>query len=158
MPAGRPSKYSEELASRICDALVDGKHIYLIAKEEWAPSRPTINAWMRQHPEFLAKVSEARTIGSHALVEQAFEIADEDEDDSSVKVARANTKIGIRKWGAAKYNTPAYGDKTSIDAKVENTGTPSDIDLMELGRKMLFALRLSDEAAARVKAQEEDDA
>ena len=58
---GRPTKYTKELADKLCELLAEGKSINQISKMRGMPHRSTVWGWQDEHPEFFDKTARART-------------------------------------------------------------------------------------------------
>ena len=57
---GRPTKYTKELADKLCELLAEGKSINQISKMRGMPQRSTVWGWQDEHPEFFDKTARAR--------------------------------------------------------------------------------------------------
>lgn len=68
-----------------------------------------------------AAFARARARGSHALVEQTHEIADEDVK-SSEDASRARNRIGTRQWAASAYERNTFGQRGNQVAVQINLG------------------------------------
>lgn len=58
--AGQPTKYTPELAEKICDLIRKGKSEREIGARKTMPSARTIGNWKDEHPEFLRQSVRAR--------------------------------------------------------------------------------------------------
>jgi len=56
----KTSSYTEEIANRICERMIEGEDIVTICKDEEMPSRRTVYRWMDEHPEFDTQCARAR--------------------------------------------------------------------------------------------------
>lgn len=117
MTRGRPTKYSNELATEICKLISDGKSVKSITKDVCMPSAQTIYTWLNDKQDFLDMYTRAKEEQAEALVEEMMYIAETEED-----VNRARLKIDTIKWCAAKLKPAKYGDlrKTTIDVNITN--------------------------------------
>src|SRR5882762_5965577 len=80
MPAGRPTLYSEELASRICSRIATSSDgLKAICAEDKMPNPDTIYLWMMKHKEFSEKYARARQDQAQLLADEIVEISDERE-------------------------------------------------------------------------------
>ena len=59
-PVGRPSKYSEALADRIVEAMIDGSDLVAICKQPGFPDRASVYRWAAERPDFAARLERAR--------------------------------------------------------------------------------------------------
>jgi hypothetical protein len=111
MPGGRPSVYSEQLASEICRELANGKPMARICDRDDMPSYTTVKRWENENDEFRAISARARQDGTHFLADDALRIA----DDESIDTQRARLMIDTRLRLIGKWNAKAYGDKVEIE-------------------------------------------
>jgi len=116
---GRPSSYSEEIADKIVDRLMEAS-IRKVCEEEGMPDRNTVNRWMLIHPEFAAKCARAREIRAAAYVEETIEIADQPAPTNAFgsvdggAVQDKKVKIAARQWYAEKIDPRRFGQKVAI--------------------------------------------
>ncbi len=108
----RPSNYNEERAKEILDLYSDGTNLQQIEKKRNLPSRRTILRWRTDYPEFGKLYDQALLSYSEAIIEQALQIADTEDD-----AKKAKNRIDIRTWIASKYNRARFGDKIDIDVR-----------------------------------------
>lgn len=121
--AGRPSKYSEELAQEICDRMVEGEDLATIAKDPNMPSRVTLWRWQAEKPDFEAGIARAR----EALAEHDAHMIGEIARTTTKATAEADrVRLAAYQWLASKRAPKRWGDKIGIDAKVEVQSGPSD--------------------------------
>jgi hypothetical protein len=148
MPAGRPSRYSDEIADTIINGLASGLSLRKICRADEMPDRETVFRWIETRPDFAAKYARAREFQAEANAEEIIDIAD-DEDDP----AKARVRIDARKWVASKLLPKKYGDKATVqheggDKPIETVAlTP-----MEAARRVAFVLD-----AARRQITDKDD-
>ncbi len=108
----RPSTYTDKIATRILRLYASGKTLQTIEKEKGVPTRYTIIKWRKQYPEFGRLYDIALLSYSEAIIEEALQIADTEDD-----AKKAKNRIDIRTWIASKYNRARFGDKIDIDIK-----------------------------------------
>ena len=60
MPAGRPSLYSEEIAERVINGLMEGLSLIKICEQDGIPTRRTIMNWWETKPDFYTFIRSAR--------------------------------------------------------------------------------------------------
>lgn len=74
---GRPSLYTEELATEICAGLISGKSLRTVCKQPGIPTLTTVCRWIAtpDHP-FRAHYDEARTAQYEAMETEIVELAD----------------------------------------------------------------------------------
>lgn len=131
---GRPSGYSEEIADKIIDSLVDGKSIRTICREPGMPSASMVFRWLAnpEMAEFRERYARARTAQADAIFDETLDIADDGTNDwmatndpenpgykaNSEHIQRSRLRIDTRKWIAARLAPSKYGEK----AQIEHTG------------------------------------
>lgn len=108
MPSGRPSTYTDELATEICTLLACGHTLTSICKREGMPCFQTIHYWRHNVDGFEEMYNRARAEQGHYFADEAIDIADEASADS---VQKAKLQVDIRKWTAAKLRPQLYGER-----------------------------------------------
>lgn len=132
---GRPTKYSIELASEICELLADGNPLRRICKMDGMPNASSVYLWLIQHKEFSEMYARAREDQADALADEVVEIADEqpelvqvyDKDGKLVEVkidsallAWQRNRMDARKWTAAKLKPRKYGERQILAGDAES--------------------------------------
>ena len=69
---GRPSKYTKELADKICQRIANGESERKICSAAGMPSFQTLNAWKAKYPDFLEQSARARMISADLYDERAW--------------------------------------------------------------------------------------
>lgn len=115
MPAGRPSEYSDDLATEICIRLSQGDTLIAICREDGMPDKATVFRWLAKNLEFRDKYARARDEQSDVFAEETVDIADNTNDP-----AKARVQIDARKWFASKVAPKKYGDKTAHELSGPN--------------------------------------
>ncbi len=130
MAGGRPSKYTPELAQRICRAIATSTDSLkkICEKNEGFPCKETIHEWCWDHEEFSHLYDIAKRKQAERLAEEIITIADDDYDDliqgehgmvpNSARVNRHRLRVDSRKWIACKLLPKVYGDKTETKSEV----------------------------------------
>lgn len=115
----RPTDYTEEIASRICAELAEGRSLRDVCSDEGMPDKSTVFRWLPKHPEFRDQYARAQEDRTAAMAEDMLEIADGEERDADVHadVQRDKLRIDTRKWLMSKMAPKRYGDKQEIDHK-----------------------------------------
>jgi hypothetical protein len=126
-PGGRPSLYTNELATEICDLIAGGfKSLKTLCEENphW-PDQRTIRDWVRNKKEFSHMYAQAKDDQADLFVEEMLEIADNSSNDTITKtrqdgseyevcnnewINRSRLRVDTRKWIAAKFKPKKYGD------------------------------------------------
>lgn len=115
-PIGRPTKYSQEMADKICEQIAHGKSLRAVCAEDDMPPMKTIYRWLEANEEFRHQYARARDKQADYFAEEIIEIADSAEADSAA-VAKARLQVDARKWAASKIAPKKYGDKSELDVK-----------------------------------------
>lgn len=121
---GRPSDYSREKATAICDQIEDGRSLRAICQTEGMPAKSTVLLWLALHPEFSAQYARAREAQADKYAEEILEIADDASRDyietedgpklNSEHVQRSRLRVDSRKWLASKLAPKKYGEKLEL--------------------------------------------
>lgn len=126
---GRPSDYSPELASRICEQLSGGISLRTVCKADDMPCAATVFNWLRAKPEFVEQYTRAKEESADALVEEMLDISDEasndwmevhDDDNVGYRlngeaINRSRLRVDTRKWIASKLKPKKYGEKVQTE-------------------------------------------
>jgi hypothetical protein len=120
--SGRPSVYSQQLAERICDLLMDGESLVKICEREDMPHRSTVMRWMASDPEFATQCARARTMQADLMDDLILDTA----KASTAETAAADrVKISAYQWRASKLEPKKYGDKLDLNHSGEVALTPT---------------------------------
>lgn len=112
---GRPSKYSDEMAEKICEKIANGRSLRSICAEDGMPPMKTIYRWLEANEGFRHQYARAREKQADYFAEEIIEIADSAEAESAA-VSKAKLQIDARKWAASKIAPKKYGEKLELDA------------------------------------------
>ena len=115
-PIGRPTKYSQEMADKICGLISNGMSLRAICNVNGMPARGTVYQWLSENIEFQDQYTRARVEQADYFAEEIVEIADSVEADSAA-VAKARLQVDARKWTLSKLAPKKYGEKTELDVK-----------------------------------------
>ena len=63
---GRHTRYSQELAERICQGVAQGRSLTQLSQELGMPGRATLARWLKRHPEFRTAYEAALQAGAGA--------------------------------------------------------------------------------------------
>ena len=149
---GRPSKYSPEVAAKVCALVSCGKSMKTVCAAEDMPAPSTIYLWLRAHVDFSEQYARAKVEAADALVDEILDIADDGTNDwmevhdregdcvgyriNGEHVQRSRLRIDSRKWVAAKLQPKKYGEKVDVNHGID-PGNPL-FDLMtQMGCKTL---------------------
>ncbi len=117
-PTGRPTLYTEALATEICERIASGESLRQICKRKGCPCMGTILKWLMDEdkPSFVANYTRAREMQAELYSHQIAEIADETKTASSrEQMESARIRIDARKWLAGKLRPKKYGDKIQTE-------------------------------------------
>lgn len=156
---GRPTKYNEKMAARICKHIAEGKALISLCKEDGYPHFVTVFRWFDKYPEFCKQYAKAKEIYAERVAEEIISIADdtsEDEifaeaEDGSGQTAkrfcnkefilRSRLRVDARKWIAARLLPKKYGDKQAI----EHSGPDGDPIPVKVFREITNVLTPEDD-------------
>lgn len=100
--------YTEELADKICDRLIEGESMRSICASPDMPSRSTLLRWMADNAEFGAKCARARLMQADTMDDIVLQIIEEVDSDNAFGM---KVKLAAVQWRAAKLNPKKYGEK-----------------------------------------------
>lgn len=125
---GRPSKFTKELASRICERLAAGETLRAICRDDGMPAPQTVLRW-RSNKAFSEQYATARESGYMLMADELIEIADDGTNDyvererengtkhvvfDAEHVQRSKLRADTRKWLLSKALPKVYGDKLEV--------------------------------------------
>jgi hypothetical protein len=143
--AGRPEKYSQEIADKIClEIATSSKSLRTICKQDGMPSVETILRWLREDKEkFCAQYTRAKEEQADFMCEEMVDIADDGSNDlmtitkgdTSYEIEnkevtnRSKLRVETRKWLASKLKPKKYGDKLDVTS----AGEPIKRTIIKMG-------------------------
>jgi len=105
---GRPTDYTEALASYLCAEIASGRSLRSVCEDTGMPDKSTVFRWISKHEAFRDQYARAQEDRTAAMAEELLDIADfEDKEDAQ----RAKLRIDTRKWLMSKMAPKKYGDK-----------------------------------------------
>ena len=163
MAGGRPSKYSEELATVICARLVEGESLKAICREDGMPAASTVFLWLDAHEAFRTKYARARELQAELQVDEMTEIADDGRNDwmerknadgenigwkeNGESLMRSKIRLEQRRWTAEKLLPKKYGAKMSIGGADDLPPIKETLDVSGLPTEVLAAIMAARDAA-----------
>jgi len=125
----RPSDYSENLASKICEMIADGKSLRSICQDDDMPAQSTVFKWLGDNSSFSEQYAHAREAQADALFDEILHISNTPVIGEKVKVdaegkeevtrgdmiEHRRLQIDARKWMAGKLRPKKYGDRLDVD-------------------------------------------
>ena len=142
-PRAHNSKYTPQIARKICERIMLGETLLKICEDPRMPSQRNLVGWLADphNAEFREMYYYARRVQCEFLIDEVIDIADNTDNDwiptynrkgeqngwkpDNEAIQRSRVRIDTRKWLAAKLIPRIYGEK--IDHHHELTG-----DLAEL--------------------------
>ncbi len=128
---GRPSLYTDKLATKICRRLAEGESLRAICADKAMPSISTVMGWLfdGNHDDFSEQYARAREAQAEIRADEIVDIADDDTNDftadkdgklvaNSEHIQRSRLRVDARKWIAAKLLPKRYGDKLDLGGTV----------------------------------------
>jgi hypothetical protein len=130
------SKYTPQIARKICEQIMQGKTLNQICKHHNMPSKERVVHWLAQpkNEDFREMYYYARRVQAEILVDEIIEIADDNENDWTPSfnkkgeqngwkpdhecIQRSRVRIDTRKWLAAKMLPRMYGEKVDVTHSV----------------------------------------
>ncbi|WP_395019806.1 hypothetical protein [Dongia sp.] len=160
---GRPTDFTENLATEICLRISEGESVRSIVKDEDMPSSSTIFRWLldERYKTFWEQYEKARNIQAELMFEELLEIADDGTNDyttrmrgadgeeeehqilNSEHIQRSRLRVDTRKWYLSKVLPKKFGDKLDLTSKGDKFPQP-----------LLYALRDNDRDEEDSGAQE----
>ncbi|QND57401.1 terminase small subunit protein [Mesorhizobium huakuii] len=136
----RPSEFTNEIATAICERLAEGKSLRSICLADDMPSKTTVLRWLLDpdRSEFCDQYTRAREIQADIHVDDMVDIADDGSNDFSTKenadgstyqqvnsehIQRSRLRVDTRKWVAERMRPKKYGNKvmTELSGTVETS-------------------------------------
>lgn len=127
---GRPRKYSEKLAAKLCAKLAQGMSLRTACKEKDMPGMTTVFEWLHDIPDFAEQYTRAKEESADALAEEILDISDDGRNDwmerynkdgeaygwkvNGEAVQRSKLRVDSRKWLMAKMKPKRYGDALDL--------------------------------------------
>lgn len=135
---GRPSLYTDEIATEILRRVADGESVREICKTEGMPAPSTVRGWVVDDLHgFSERSARAHAVGRESLAEECLDIADNAANDymgrndpdnpgwqfNGDHVQRSKLRIDTRLRLLGKWDPKKWGDKLDlkVDAKVQGS-------------------------------------
>lgn len=124
---GRPTEYTEERATYICQEIRKGRSLKSICREEEMPSAGAVILWASEDREgFADRYARACSIRLDVLSEELIEISDDSRNDSYVDeegrehvnydhIQRSKLRVDTRKWLLSKLRPEKYGKRQKLE-------------------------------------------
>lgn len=144
---GRPSTYTIDTASVICDRISKGESLKAICSSPGMPDQVVVYGWLGRQPEFAQMYARAREEQADTLADEIAALADEDPrmvvDDKGVAridsawVQWQKNRVEARKWVAAKLKPKKYGERVQVAGDADN---PIKVEAEVHAEKLLKAI------------------
>lgn len=148
---GRPSIYSEAIATEICNRIMVGESLKAICRDAHIPDITTILNWLlRPAPnEFVLRYKKAREMQAESFVDEIVDIADDAHGDHEIRIKpdgtyyvhvnaegvnRARLRIQTRQWAAGRLAPAKYGDKIETTHIGDGTSNTTIVNNMTVNR------------------------
>src|SRR5574340_366591 len=113
---GRPTTYTPEIATKICERLAAGESLRVICSADDMPPEATVRLWAVDDREgFAAQYARARDIGLDCVADAMIAISDEQAEVINDKgtvfdpdVNRDRLRVDTRKWYLSKIAPKRY--------------------------------------------------
>lgn len=114
LPGGRPTVYSDEVATIICD-LLSNTTMTLQQICDSDPRLPqhqaTIYRWRLTHPTFCDMYNKARQAQADVRADSVYDVVANCDGTSGSQVAKAKLMVDSIKWHTSKVLPKVYGDR-----------------------------------------------
>lgn len=131
---GRQSKFTQELAGRICDEMANGASLRKVCEAEDMPTESTVRRWAIDDEQgFASQYTRARELQAHKLAEEILEIANTPvmgqksvskatglEITEGDMIEHRRLQVDARKWYLSKVLPKIYGDKLELAGNSES--------------------------------------
>lgn len=124
--AGRPTKYNDEIANKICTLISTSHKSLRTISKEVGVDVSNILRWINDNPIFREQYARAKEEQADFLVEQMLDISEHTEEDHTPftganVIQRDRLRVETRKWIASKLKPKKYGEKLDIEQTIINT-------------------------------------
>lgn len=123
---GQPTKYTDELADKICGLIASSHKSMATICKEVGIGYTTHIQWLRDNKEYMHKYARAKEDQADFLAEQMIDISEHTEEDHTPftganVIQRDRLRVETRKWIASKLKPKKYGEKLDIEQTIINT-------------------------------------
>ena len=132
---GQPTKYTNEIANKVCALIMSGLSVHKICAQEDMPPRPTLNGWLTQNTEFSYQYAQALQFRTHLKAEERHELIDAAFNDvqnlpqnvpGNVWVTLVKEQIRAIEWDAERLAAKRY--KVKEDDTMSGSAQPLTIN------------------------------
>lgn len=140
---GRPTKYSQELADKICERMISGESLRHICADPDMPVKSTVLLWASKHEEFADQYTRARALLMDHWADEIIDIADDGTNDfveqerengnkrivaDHEHIHRSKLRVDTRKWLMTKIAPKRYGERVALTG---GDGGPISVELVQ---------------------------
>ena len=163
-PKGSGSKYTDDIADRICDLVSNGVNLRKVCRMEGMPAWRTVYDWVVARPDFAARLARARDMGYDALAEEALEISNtpvmgqkqvmgDKATYTTVEDMLGHRKLQIetRLKLLACWDPRRYGNKVQLGGDADN---PIKVEAEVQAEKLLGAMLKNTELRSQADAND----
>jgi hypothetical protein len=131
-PRGRPSKYTEELADEIAEAVASSERglEWTCNHNDAFPDARTVWRWVHDNPNFRQKITRAKERQADHLVAGGLvrlQECDPDASNAAVNLARAEADYRLKM--VAKTAPRTHGDRKAVDLGGQEGNPVTSVDL-----------------------------
>jgi hypothetical protein len=136
---GRPSKFTQAIADRICDRLAQGESLRKIAGTKQMPTMTTVFRWLQKDEKFREQYARARELQADTLADEILDIANTPQIGTKTvskstglevtegdMIEHRRLQVDARKWYTGKLAPKKYGDRQQIDMEVKDVTPMAD--------------------------------
>lgn len=152
LPQGRPTIYSDRLATDICQRIAQGESLRSICRDKAMPAMSSVMLWLvdGDHQSFSEQYANARLIQAEILADELMDIADDGSNDwmerngensegyqlNGEHVQRSRLRVDTRKWYLSKV-LPKFADRKEIDHRSsDGSMSPQQLSDDDLDKKL----------------------
>jgi len=110
-PPGKPSRYSEAIASSICRLVREGEYLKAICQLDGMPSLNTVYRWRQNNEAFARQYAIAREFHAETLADKIRETIDGADGRTLEEIQARRLKFDGYRYLAARYFPRMFGDK-----------------------------------------------
>ena len=156
---GRPRKYGERTAKRICERLASGESLLAICADRGMPDESTVRGWVLDDAAFGAMFDRATKVKAHRWGDELITLADETPPavDGRVDtgwVSAQKLRVNTRQWTISRMLPKVFGDRLALSGQEQ--AAPIKLSNEEAAREV--ALLLATAAGRKVQAQRKAEA
>jgi hypothetical protein len=108
---GRPTRYSEAIASAICRLVREGEYLKSICQQDGMPSLNTVYHWRQDNQAFSRRYAIAREFHAETLADKIRETVDGAEGCTLEEIQARRLKFDGYRYLAGRYFPRMFGDK-----------------------------------------------